>query len=366
MNKSLEHLNIEPVRPKITARKAGLVLLLALLYTMFYTAILSNAEEVPLVAAFVSSTLSTSIKVVMLFGFWHIVLQRFYQRSGWIKLSLHIVLGVLFAVGWYYLYLLFFDLFFGLQYLESGGFTDEWVWIMMSAYFEYAIIFSVIHIMDSMKKLRLRERQAAELRELSNRQQIANLKAQLNPHFLFNTLNSINAMVSKDVNQTREMIAGLSDMLRYSIRSFEKEQVVLSEELDFVKQYLKLEKHRHGERLQYTIDVDKELLNVEIPPMIIQPIVENAVKHGIAPTEKGGSVKIVITEDGASMQVTVTDTGRGMPEPKEVESSDGIGIRNTNKYLQKRYGEQAKLRFEPIKPNGTKVWFKIPVGGDQV
>ncbi len=159
------------------------------------------------------------------------------------------------------------------------------------------------------------------------------------------------------------MITGLSDMLRYSIRSFEKDRVALSEELEFVRQYLELEKHRYGNRLDYSISLAADLSNVEIPPMIIQPIVENAVKHGIAPTEEGGQVTIHIKQDGEEMTVLVKDTGRGLTDQEEIKSSDGIGIRNTDEYLEKRYGEQSKLQFESLNPHGTKVWFSIPLGG---
>ncbi|WP_445665637.1 sensor histidine kinase [Fodinibius sp. AD559] len=363
MSTDFDSMELRLEKPQLSTRGVGLALSVAFLYLLFYTAIISNVEDVPLIAAFINSALSASIKVLLLFGSWYLIIREMYKFSGWIKLAAHVFAGVIFAVGWYYSYLWIFDLLFGLEFLEGGGFLEEKTWIMSSAYFEYAITFSVIHIMDSMKKLRLRKQQAAELRELSTRQQIANLKAQLNPHFLFNTLNSINAMVSKDVGQTRDMITGLSDMLRYSIRSFEKDRVALSEELEFVRQYLELEKHRYGDRLQYAIAIDEDLSNVEIPPMIIQPIVENAVKHGIAPTEEGGEVNISISHDGEEMTVSVEDTGRGLDDPEEVNSSDGIGIRNTDEHLQKRYGRQSKLQFESLNPHGTKVWFRIPLGG---
>lgn len=364
MNKHLDAFEVESSKPQVTLRGGGLAIFIVFLYTLFYTGMLVYTDNVPLVSAFIGSGLSMFLKGLLLFGSWYLIVRELYNTTGWTKLILHLLNGIVFAVVWYYSYLFFFDLFFGIQFLEGGGFIDDKGWVMFSAYFEYGIVFSIIHAIDSVKKLRERERQAAELRELSNRQQIANLKAQLNPHFLFNTLNSINAMVSKDVDQTRNMIAGLSDMLRYSIGSFEKEWVVLSDEIEFVKQYLELEKHRYGDRLQYSIDMDKELANVEIPPMIVQPIVENAVKHGIGPTEEGGSIEIYLTHNSDCMKVAVTDTGRGLTDAEEVKSSNGIGIRNTDEHLQKRYGEDSKLQFESVDPHGTKVWFRIPLGGD--
>lgn len=365
MTQEIDTLEIEYPKPQITLRGIGLALFIGFLYSMFYAGIIHYADNVSILSAFLGSALSTSIKVLLLFGSWYLIVRKCYKCSGWVKLILHIFGGITFVVIWYYSYLFLFDLFIGIEYLAGGGFIENRIWVMFSVCFDYGIVFSIIHVIDSVKKLRERERQAAKLQELSNKQQIANLKAQLNPHFLFNTLNSINAMVSKDVDQTRDMITGLSDMLRYSIRSFEKDRVALSEELEFVRQYLELEKHRYGDRLQYSIILDEDLSNVEIPPMIIQPIVENAVKHGIAPTEEGGEVNISISQDSEEMMISIEDTGRGLSDPEEVRSSTGIGVRNTDEYLQKRYGGQSKLHFESLNPHGTKVWFRIPLGGQQ-
>ena len=365
MNQQIDTLEIEYSKPQVTLRGIGLALFILLLYTLFYTGMLVYGRNVPLVSAFLGSALSMSIKGSLLFGIWYLIVRELYYTSGWTKLIFHILAGITFAIIWYYSYLFLFDLFFGIEYLEGGGFIEDKIWVIFSGYFEYGIVFAIIHVIDSIKKLREREQQATKLQELSNQQQIANLKAQLNPHFLFNTLNSINAMVPKDVGQTRDMIAGLSDMLRYSIGSFEKERVALSEEVEFVRQYLELEKHRYGDRLRYSIAVDENMSNVEIPPMIIQPIVENAVKHGIAPTEMGGQVDISISEEGEKMTISVEDTGRGLENSEEIRSSDGIGIRNTDEHLQKRYGQQSKLHFESLQPHGTEVWFSIPLGGHQ-
>jgi len=361
MNATLDTIEYQFGKPTLSRKGVGLALLIAFLYTLFYTAVLSNVEGVPFLPALIGTALSTSIKGLLLLGSWYFIVREMHAFSGWIKLGMHVVAGAVFVVAWYYGYLLLFDWLFGLQYLQGGGFLQNSVWVMFSGYLEYAIAFSIIHVIDSLKKLKQREQQAAQLRELSNQQQIANLKAQLNPHFLFNTLNSINAMVSRDVEQTRNMIAMLSEMLRYSLDSFETERVPLEEEIGFVEKYLELEKHRYGDRLSYAIEVDERLSNVEIPPMTIQPIVENAVKHGVAPAEDGGAVTIDISRNQKGMKIQVTDTGQGIPNPEKLAESDGIGIRNTNKHLKKRYGEEATLQFESEEKGGTKVWFTIPL-----
>lgn len=361
MDNNLDTLELRLGKPAITWLGFGLALFIALLYTLLYTLVLTNAENVPFLSAFLGTIISTGIKLLLFFVSWYLIVREGHDLSSWIKLVFHFGAAVVCSVIWYYGYLYLFDLFFGIEYLQGGGFIEDRIWVILSAFFEYVIVFSIIHVIDSIRKLKERERQAAELRELSNQQQIANLKAQLNPHFLFNTLNSINAMVSKDVEQTRSMIARLSEMLRYSLKSFEREKVSLREELDFVEKYLELEKHRFGERLDHEINVDKELVNVEVPPMTIQPLVENAITHGINPSDQGGTVTVNIYRQRGDMKVEVIDTGRGIADPDHLLSSDGIGIRNTDTHLKKRYGKDSALQFDSIDSEGTKVWFTIPL-----
>lgn len=361
MNNNLDAIELRSEKTAITWLGLGLALLIALLYTLFYALVLANAENVPFLSALLGTLVSTAIKFLLLFGSWYLIVREGHDFSSWIKLLLHLGVAVVYSVIWYYGYLYLFDLFFGIEHLQGGGFIENRMWVIFSAFFEYVIVFSIFHIIDSIRKLKERERQAAELRELSNRQRIANLKAQLNPHFLFNTLNSINAMVSKDVDRTRSMIARLSEMLRYSLKSFEREKVSLREELNFVEKYLELEKHRFGERLDYEINVDKELVNVEVPPMTIQPLVENAVKHGISSSDQGGTVTVEVSRHREGMKVEVTDTGQGVSDFEQLKSSDGIGIRNTDKHLKKRYGQDSALQFDSVDSEGTKVWFSIPL-----
>lgn len=353
--------DLNTTKPSITGIGISISVVIGLLYTAFYAVLLVYSESVPVYGAVLGMFISTCIKFVLLFGSWWIVIRAMHIYSNWSKVLVHIFFSIVYAGGWYLGYLEFTKFVFGIEILEGGGFIENRTWVLFSAVFEYAIVFSVIHIIYSMKKLQERDKLAAELKELSTKQQIANLKAQLNPHFLFNTLNSIHSMVSRDVNQTREMISKLSELLRYSLESFEKKLVPLREELNFVKKYLELEKHRFGERLVYNINVDEHLKDIEIPPMIIQPLVENAVKHGILPSRNGGSVMVVISQIDDKMSVQITDTGQGMPDDFQKNHSDGIGIRNTDQQLKKRYGEEYGLAFDAVQPAGTKASFHIPL-----
>lgn len=156
------------------------------------------------------------------------------------------------------------------------------------------------------------------------------------------------------------MIAKLSEMLRYSLDSSEKEQVTVAEELNFVQTYLDLEQQRLGNRMNVSVDVDKKIMDLPVPPMIVQPLVENAVKHGIAPLEEGGDLQIAVKQKNESVTFVIEDNGKGMPSNFK-ENQKSIGLKNTNSMLVKRFGESHRLQIETGNPRGTKVTFSIPI-----
>lgn len=346
-------------KPGVTLKGALLVLLFAGLYTLLSTFILLQTENIPVFAAFLSNLLSTILKVILLIGAWYVIVRELYMMKGSVKLVLHILAGIGFVLLWHYAYLGLFDLIFDISYLEGSGLLEEPEWIWFSNFTEYGVVFAVIHIVYSVQELSERERQAAELRELSRKQEIAGLKAQLNPHFLFNTLNSISAAASRDVAETRTMIEKLSEMLRYSLYSYERDLVKLEEELEFIRKYLELEKTRFGERLEFRIKAPDSLQHYLIPPMTIQPLVENAVRHGIASLEDGGELTVEIDGGSEGLSVAVEDTGPGISTNQDLDNS-GVGLRNTDQLLKRRFGQNSGLHINQLEPSGTRVSFFIP------
>ncbi len=306
--------------------------------------------------------LHSSIMLVYMVIIWFAIVRQFHEASWVTKLVLHAIASVLFTFSWYYTYIGLFDLLFGLQYLGED-FMQNREWILFSTFTEYILVFAVIHVIESLKHLRTKEKQAAELKELSRKQEIATLKAQINPHFLFNTLNSINASIMQQPEQAQEMVSRLSEMLRYSLDSFDREYVPLSNEIDFIKTYLSLEKKRLGDRLEVEFDIDDGLKHLSIPPMICQPLVENAVKHGIAPMEDGGKITIQIREADEWIHFSILDTGKGIQKAFDRKKRKGIGLHNTDEMLKKRYGPDAGLHIESNTDHqgGTRVYFSIPM-----
>ena len=214
--------------------------------------------------------------------------------------------------------------------------------IMLGNGVAYVAQVAVYHTVRAVQRLRWREHQAAELARLAQERELAALKAQINPHFLFNTLNSISA-TAHDPNLTRERIAELAHLLRYTLDSNRHTTVPLADELDFAKAYLALEQHRFSDRLQVDIDADLAALEAHVPPMLVQPLVENALVHGIAPLEAGGTVALRIRAVKDTIEVEVQNDKRPNYTPTRVS---GIGQANTKARLLGVFGEGASLNTE--------------------
>ena len=232
-------------------------------------------------------------------------------------------------------------------------------WIVLYNIILYAAQFAIYHGFQTLNRLRIKEKQAAELLALAKEQDLAILKSQINPHFFFNTLNSISALASQDPEETRAVIAQFADLLRYGMDSSKKDWVSLRQELDCAKTFLAIEARRLGDRLEVRYDVDEKPLGFVVPPLILQPLVENAVRHGIEPSEEGGTITLRISGNNDALSVTVRDTGVGFNAASS--TGEGIGLKNTDARLRKLYGEEAALWTKSPPEGGFEVGFTIPL-----
>jgi LytS/YehU family sensor histidine kinase len=200
------------------------------------------------------------------------------------------------------------------------------------------------------------------LREMAARSELKALKAQINPHFLFNALNSISALISIDPDAAQGTLERLAGIFRGTLLASEKESVPFAKELELIHAYLDVERARFGERLSVRQDVTDEARDAPVPPLILQPVVENAVRHGISPSVDGGTVSIrAIVADGA-LTVTVEDDGSGV-DSDDVEDllSRGYGLRNVRDRLNARFGAGDWFHLEGGAGKGTKVRLVIPI-----
>ncbi|SFS43751.1 Histidine kinase [Zhouia amylolytica] len=182
----------------------------------------------------------------------------------------------------------------------------------------------------------------SQLKELQTQTALKSLQAHINPHFLYNSLNSIAELVHTDRDKTEQMALSLSDLFRYSINRSSKKSSTLKEEVEMVKNYLEIEKIRFGDQLDYNIEVEHDLENVEIPMFLIQPLIENAVKHGISKTEEKGIIKLKIEKQQHDLHITVYDNGPSFPEGLV----SGYGLQMIQDVLSLTYGDQATLSWQ--------------------
>lgn len=186
------------------------------------------------------------------------------------------------------------------------------------------------------------------------------LRYQLNPHFLFNTMNAISTLVVEEKNRDATlMISRLSDFLRMTLYASDAPQVSLAEELDFARRYLEIEQIRFGDRLAVQIDAADDTLSVRVPALILQPLVENAIKYAVSPNEDGGCIAILARRTDEGILLRITDDGAGRDLASD-PSPGGIGLANTRERLRQLYGDRQRLELEPSPSGGLTVSIHVP------
>lgn len=223
----------------------------------------------------------------------------------------------------------------------------------------YGMIAVITTVLDYQDALRERGLRAAHLEAQLAMAQFQALRAQLHPHFLFNALNAISALIHKDATRADRMLARLSELLRLAIDTAATPEVRLIDEVEFVKRYLEIEHMRFGDRLKVSVDLAVETYDAMVPNMLLQPLVENAVRHGVAPHPGPGRVEIAAARDGERLGIVVRDTGAGMPASAPNEARAGVGLRATRERLEKLYGPAQELALVNI-PGGFETRVMLP------
>ncbi len=243
-------------------------------------------------------------------------------------------------------------------------FGDLWLQKFENGLLSYLILYGIIllvsHMLESRERLAQQQTETAGLNEQLSKAQLSALRRQIEPHFLFNTLNAIAGLVREKRNDAAvSMIAGLSDFLRRVLEDSNRQQVPLEEELEFAMKYLDIQKMRFSERLQVSVNVPSELLAAQVPSLILQPMVENAVKHGIAKRVQGGAIRIAAFRSNGSLTLSVYNDGPSLPAGWETTHS-GIGISNVRTRLQGLYGDAFELSMRNQEPGGVEVLVSVP------
>jgi two-component system, LytTR family, sensor kinase len=210
------------------------------------------------------------------------------------------------------------------------------------------------------RRYREREVQTSELRRELTEARLEALRMQLNPHFLFNTLHAISALIHESPEAADRVVARLSELLRLSLDQSKPQEVPLSEEIGFLEQYLEIEQTRFADRLKVEKQIEPETTDALVPYLILQPLVENAIRHGIEPREEQGKLGIRARRNNGTLELRVTDNGAGLSQQETASLREGIGISNTRSRLQHLYGANCRFELVNVVGGGLEACLDIP------
>jgi two-component system LytT family sensor kinase len=237
-----------------------------------------------------------------------------------------------------------------------GGIVNISVLVLL-----WNLIYFVIHYMENYKK---KEIESLIWEAAVKDYELKTLKSQLNPHFMFNAMNSIRALIEEDPDSAKVAITKLSNILRYSLQMERMERVPLEDEVETVKNYLDLERIRFEDRLKYKLDIDKSTQKIEIPPMMIQTLIENGIKHGVAKRTEGGEIqlksKLLSNANGFKLKIEIRNSGHFSEE--QLKNSSGFGVSNTKHRLNLLFGDEAYFTIKNENGNTVLAEVEIPVG----
>ncbi|MBE9517204.1 MAG: histidine kinase, partial [Bacteroidetes bacterium] len=266
----------------------------------------------------------------------------FHRQSPVYSISAHVVAGVVVMGSWVLLSIGVLNAIFSTQ-VEYIEFLNQTIaWRAMLGGLIYLVLVLIYYLVSNNQKLQERAQQEERLKGMVRDAELNMLKSQINPHFLFNSLNSISSLTMSNPEEAREMIIRLSDFLRYSLKHRENEYVPLGEELGRMKDYLAIEKVRFGEKLLYEFDVDKACEEFPVPTMIFQPLFENAIRHSVYESVDPVSIKFSCVPDEGHMKAVISnDFDPAIPTRK----GTGVGLQNVRQRIALAYKEKGTVQW---------------------
>ncbi len=359
-----------PLRPALLAVAAWTVLLL-LFATQYYVAFRAAGQPVTWV-----SQLRRELPGWALWAALSPLVYLTAQRlpligdpRRWRNALLHVPI----AAGLFLLHLLLYNIVIDVLPLRPDvaaagmSFQERMVQSLQMNFATFCLIYlgvsAASYMLAYQRQLKQQEVRAAQLQGNLTQARLDSLRMQLQPHFLFNTLHGISALMEREPRTARRMIAKLSDLLRFSIDEND-ELVPLEKELTLLSRYLEIQGMRFGDRLTWRLDVPDECLAARVPRFLLQPLVENAIQHGLGGRAEPGTLVVTGRCGGQRLTLHVDDDGVGAPPPSELV--EGVGLTNSRARLQALYGEDASLRLVPSPLGGTRAELVLPYGGENV
>jgi len=302
--------------------------------------------------------------VFALLSVFPILLARRYgfgEQRWWRQLILHAGAGFLFSLGYVVVRTLAAMALAGLTSQSTTSFSDTFRPLLFKTWhfnlLIYWVILTAFHALDFYRKYQERHSRSLQLEKNLTEARLQALQMQLNPHFLYNTLHAISSLMYRDTDAADRMIAQLSDLLRYALESTSQQEVPLREELGFLKNYLKIEQTRFGDRLRIEFAIEPNSEDLLVPTLILQPLVENAIRYGIEPHASPGSILIQAQPQGDTLMLRVQDSGHG---PVQLPFKEGVGLTNTRERLEQLYGPNHTFTLEQGESGGLEARLTLP------
>jgi two-component system LytT family sensor kinase len=291
------------------------------------------------------------------------------ERAAWrVGLSVHILASTAFSLihtAWVVLSTLELRPFDAMQHESTFWemFRGRWTSQLHLELIVYGMVLGFGYALDYYRRFREREFRASQLEAQLAQAQLQALKMQLQPHFLFNTLNGIAGLVRDNRNKAAvQMLAGLSDLLRHTLENSGKQEVPLRDELEFLELYLDIQQMRFSDRLNVRMEIAPETLDARVPNLILQPLVENAIRHGISPRAASGTVGVSARSDEGFLELKVYDDGPGLHrEGAAATRGAGIGLSNTRARLEQLYGDNYRFDVQDRTGGGVEALLLLPL-----
>ena len=301
---------------------------------------------------------------VALIGFGLTIIMRYVYRRLWSKSVPELLTGMIatcygLAAAWRSLH--------NLLYWEwvKGGWRPEqpidFVGGIMGSFYILLCWSGLYFGIKYYQQLQMQTEQTLKATAAAHQAQLKMLRYQLNPHFLFNTLNAISTLILDGANDTaNKAVTRLSDFLRYTLDNDPMSRVTLGSELAACDLYLEIEKVRFGERLVVEKSIEAQAQKALVPSLILQPLIENAIKYAISPSEEGGTLRISARVQQGTLVMQLSDTGPGLGNGNGGQKSSGVGLKNTRERLQQLYGDNQAFTLAPNEPHGLRITINIP------
>jgi sensor histidine kinase YesM len=331
------------------------------LYVIINLLIIASFETIPL----------NRIALWILLGIYGVIFSHFYRlylkKNNWTNLTLKKIIPRILIASFVVALIIYIPVYISGHLLGVEREDKHLIAAIIastlnvtSVMLVWSLIYFAIHYFENSKKAEI---ETLIFEAAVKDFELKTLKAQLNPHFMFNAMNSIRALIEEDPQNAKDAITKLSNLMRYTLKIERTETVSLAEELKTIQDYLDLEKIRFEERLNYNIKSTPDADRVEIPPMMVQTLVENGIKHGISKVTAGGEVDVDAKVSGSNLIIEIRNTGKF--DEEALKNSRGFGVSNTKHRLSLLYGENASLTLTNENNNTVLTKLKIPIGGSK-